>query len=106
MKKQLVCSLALLPVMAMANYPIEVSEDLTGTEVTYDVQNINYNMGGLLLRNHGAVPVRCQALFRNGPEAPRTRKVLVQPHTQTHLTAKFTREILRLRVDLKCEDEG
>lgn len=105
MKKLSALLLAVLPLGAFA-YSIEVTEKLTDTEITYDVQEVTYNMGGLLLRNHGPVAVRCEALFRNGPEAPRVRKVLLDPHSQKTLTAKFTREILRLRVELSCANAG
>ena len=105
MKKLIACCFAMLPLAAMA-YPIDVTDDVAGTDVTFDVQEINFNMSGVLVRNHGNVPVRCQATFRNGPEAPRTRKVLIKPHSESHLTAKFTREIMRLRVDLKCTNDA
>lgn len=103
MKKLCCIALSLLPMAALA-YPIEVQESLANTEITYYSQEITYDMAGILLTNHGTQPARCKAVFRNGPEAPRTRKVLVAPHSQSNINAKFTREILRLRINLSCEN--
>lgn len=93
--------LACLPLTAMA-YPIEVQRQMNGAEVSVTPQEIDHNMAALLLNNYGARAAECTAVFRNGPESPRTRKVFIEPGATSSLTAKFTRSIIRLRVKLDC----
>lgn len=101
--KRLSCALlALLPLTAMGAYPIEVETVLNGTEVSYSSQDISADMAALFVVNQGREPVRCTAVFRNGPEAPRTRKVSLKSGEDAGLTAKFTRDIIKLRVKLEC----
>lgn len=95
--------LALLPLTAMAaTYPIEVEQSLNGTEVTYSTQQVTDNMGAITLNNLGQTDAQCSARFRNGPEAPRTRKVLLKAGEQSNLTVNFTRSIIKLRIKLEC----
>ena len=104
--KKLSCALfALLPMGAFAAYPIDVESQLNGAEVSFSSQEISHDMAALFVVNQGRTAAQCTALFRNGPEAPRTRKVLLQPGQDASLTAKFTRDILRLRIKLTCEPQ-
>lgn len=105
MRKLSCAVLALLPLTAFGMYPIEVDSSLNGTEISYSTQEISNDMAVLLLANQGREPVRCSAVFRNGPEAPRTRKTLLQPGQEANLTTKFTRGIIKLRVKLECNPE-
>lgn len=102
MKKLSCALLALLPLTALAVYPIDVETQLNGTEVSYSSQEISGDMAALFVVNQGRSAVQCSAVFRNGPESPRTRKVLLQSGQDASLTAKFTRDILRLRIKLEC----
>lgn len=100
--KKLCCALiALLPLAAFA-YPIEVEKQFNGAEVSVTTQEIDHNMGAVLLYNYGETEAECKAVFRNGPEAPRTRKVLLAPGQNSNLTVKFARSIIKLRVQLTC----
>ncbi|MGE8496415.1 MAG: 3-phosphoglycerate kinase [Pseudomonas sp.] len=100
--KNLCCALLmLLPLGAMA-YPINLEKQLNGAEVSATTQEIDHNMGAVLLYNYGETEAECRAVFRNGPEAPRTRKVVLAPGQNSSLTMKFTRSIIRLRIDLTC----
>ena len=105
MKKLSCALLALLPLTAFGMYPIEVETVLNGTEVSHSTQNISDDMAALFLVNQGREPVRCTAVFRNGPEAPRTRKATLQSGQEASLTAKFTRGIIKLRVKLECQPQ-
>jgi hypothetical protein len=42
-------------------------------------------------------------VFRNGPEAPRTRKIEVAAGKFKNATAKFNRNIIKLRITLTCQ---
>ncbi|PTS83785.1 3-phosphoglycerate kinase [Pseudomonas sp. HMWF032] len=102
MKKLCCALLACLPLSVMA-YPIEVEKQLNGAEVAATTQEIDHNMGGLQLYNYGRAAAQCTALFRNGPEAPRTRKVRLSAGESSSLAVKFSRSIIKLRVKLTCE---
>lgn len=104
MKKLCFAVLSLLPLTAFA-YPIEVEKSLNGAEVSYDVQEVAPNIGAIFLTNQGETAARCQAVFRNGPEAPRTRRVLLQSGERANLNVRFTRDIMRLRIRLECNME-
>lgn len=100
--KKLCCLLfALLPLGAHA-YPIELDKQLNGAEVSASTQEIDHNMAALMLYNYGQSEAECSAVFRNGPEAPRTRRAVLAPGANTNLTVKFTRSVIRLRVSLTC----
>ncbi|MBU1332519.1 MAG: 3-phosphoglycerate kinase [Gammaproteobacteria bacterium] len=100
--KKLACALiALLPLSAFA-YPIDVERQLNGAEVSVSTQEVDHNIGAVVLYNYGQSQAQCSAVFRNGPEAPRTRKVSLEPGASSNLTMKFARSIIRLRVELTC----
>ncbi|MDP2245648.1 3-phosphoglycerate kinase [Pseudomonas sp.] len=100
--KNVCCALiALLPLVAFA-YPIELEKQFNGAEVSVTSQEIDHNMAAVLLYNYGQTEAECKAVFRNGPEAPRTRQVLLAPGQNSNLTVKFARSIIKLRVQLTC----
>ena len=93
--------LACLPLGAHA-YPIELEKQLNGAEVSATTQDIDHNMAGLMLYNYGQRDAECKAVFRNGPEAPRTRRSVLAAGASNNMTVKFTRSVIRLRIDLTC----
>ncbi|MCQ4314279.1 3-phosphoglycerate kinase [Pseudomonas stutzeri] len=99
-------SLAIIPLSALAvSYPVELEQELNGAEVLATTETIDRDMAGLLLQNFGERPVECTAVFRNGPEVPRTRRTTLASGERKPLTAKFKRDVIRLRVKLTCEPE-
>ena len=102
MKKICCLLLACLPFAAQA-YPIEVEKVLNGAEVSATTVEIDHNIAGLMLYNYGESRASCNAVFRNGPEAPRVRKVLLDGGASQNLTVKFTRSVIKLRIGLTCE---
>ncbi len=95
---------ALLPFAASAaSYPVDIDQQLNGAEVTVTPQVIDRDLTGLLLHNYGETAAVCTAVFRNGPEAPRTRRTELQPGERKALTSKFKRDVIRLRIKLTCE---
>lgn len=101
MKKLCCALLALLPLSALA-YPIDLEKQLNGAEVSATTQEIDHNMSAVLLYNYGETEAECKAVFRNGPDAPRTRKVVLAAGQNSNMTVKFNRSIIRLRVQLTC----
>jgi hypothetical protein len=99
-------SLAIIPLSALAvSYPVELEQELNGAEVLATTETIDRDMAGLVLQNFGERPVECTAVFRNGPEVPRTRRTTLAAGERKPLTAKFKRDVIRLRVKLTCEPE-
>ncbi|MET1079051.1 MAG: 3-phosphoglycerate kinase [Pseudomonas sp.] len=101
--RHLTCALLLLvPFEGFAAYPIEVEKQLNGAEISYATQDIDNDLGGLTLTNLGQAAASCSAVFRNGPEAPRTRKVILDAGQTNNLSVKFNRNIIKLRITLTC----
>ncbi|PYC27540.1 3-phosphoglycerate kinase [Aquipseudomonas alcaligenes] len=102
MKNCCLALLALLPLTALA-YPTELKKQMNGAEVSASIQQIDTNIGGLTLYNYGLTAAKCNAQFRNGPEAPRNRAAELKPGESVTQTVRFARNIIKLRVDLRCE---
>ena len=102
MKNCCLVLLALLPLTAAA-YPSELEKQMNGAEVSATVQQIDSNIGGLTLYNYGLTDAKCNAQFRNGPEAPRTRSAELKAGESVTQTVKFARNIIRLRVNVTCQ---
>ena len=96
--------LSLLPLSAFA-YPIDVDKHISGVQVDYTAHDTAYDIGSLTINNYGDVPAKCSAVFSNGPEAPRTRRVQVAAKSSANVTVKFNREVIKLRVKLSCEPQ-
>ncbi len=106
MKRVCFAALVIFPLSALAvSYPVELEQTLNGTEVLASTETIDRDMAGLVLQNLGAQSVECSAVFRNGPESPRTRRVTLAAGESKPMTAKFTREVIRLRIQLTCEPQ-
>ena len=106
MNKLCVVALAIFPLSALAvSYPVELEQTLNGAEVLASTETIDRDMAGLLLQNYGNRPVECNAVFRNGPEAPRTRHLTLLAGERKPMTAKFKRDVIRLRIKLTCEPQ-
>ncbi|KJK20178.1 3-phosphoglycerate kinase [Pseudomonas sp. NPDC087612] len=102
MKKCCAVLLALLPLTALA-YPIDVKKDIDGVKVDYTTYDTDRDIGSISVNNYGDVDAQCKVTFRNGPEAPRVRRVNVPAKKSVDATAKFNREIIKLRITLDCK---
>ncbi len=106
MKRVCFAALVIFPLSALAvSYPVELEQTLNGTEVLASTETIDRDMAGLVLQNLGKQSVECSAVFRNGPESPRTRRVALAAGESKPMTAKFKREVIRLRIQLTCEPQ-
>lgn len=102
MKKSCLALLLCMPAMAMA-YPIDVEKQLSGVKLDYATYATAYDIGAITLNNYGSQPAACRVMFRNGPEAPRVRRVTVPAGKSVDVTAKFNRQIIKLRISLDCK---
>jgi len=105
MKKCCAAILMCLPLGAMA-YPIDVEKQLEdGVKLDYTAYDTAYDIGAITLNNYGQVPAACKVMFRNGPEAPRVRRVNVPAGKSVDVTAKFNRQNIKLRISVNCTAE-
>jgi hypothetical protein len=102
MKKICCVVLAMLPLTAFA-YPIDVEKNLSGLKINYVTYDTTYDMGAITLDNYGDKAAECSVAFRNGPEAPRTRRVSLDAGKSADLSARFNREIIKLYITLSCK---
>ncbi|KAF0863501.1 3-phosphoglycerate kinase [Pseudomonas sp. LD120] len=102
MRKFCCVLLAMLPLSAWA-YPIDVQKQLNGLSIDYTAYDTDVDIGSIELNNFGSTDAVCSVVFRNGPEAPRTRKVEVVAGKSKNVTVKFNRKIIKLRLDLSCQ---
>ena len=106
MKRLCIAALVIFPLSAVAvSYPVELEQELNGAEVLASTETIDRDMAGLVLQNFGEGPVECTAVFRNGPEMPRTRRITLEAGESKPMTAKFKRDVIKLRVKLTCEPQ-
>lgn len=103
--KKLCCALIACVPLAVEAYPIELEKQFNGAEVSASTQEIDHNMAAVRVQNYGQQAASCKAVFRNGPEAPRTRSVKLAAGQSGNLTVKFARSIIRLRVQLDCQPQ-
>ncbi len=101
MKKLCLALAALLPLTAVA-YPVEMNKQMNGAEVSAKAEDIDTDIGSVMLYNYGEQAAQCKATFRNGPDAPRTRKAELAPGQSSNITVKFNRNVIKLRIDLVC----
>ena len=104
MKKMCAFLLLALPLTALA-YPIDVSKQFNGSEVSATAVEIDHNMVGLLLENYGKADASCVARFANGPESPRVRKATLAGGKRENLTVRFTRSVIHMRIELTCKPQ-
>lgn len=101
MRKICCVLLAMLPLTAWA-YPIEVEKQLNGLGIDYTTFDTDTDIGSIQVNNYGKTDALCTVVFRNGPESPRTRKLELAAGQSKNASVKFTRSIIRLRLELTC----
>lgn len=103
-KKMLAVLLLVLPGVALA-FPFEVEKQLNGAEIAVDTLDLGNNMPSVSLSNYGERAAVCKVRFRNGPEAPRTRRARVAAGETAHLTARFNNTVIKMRVQVECKQD-
>ena len=97
-------SLALFAVAAMA-FPTDLELDVGGLNVEA-LTHIDGRVALVRVSNHESCAVRCEAVFRNGPEISRARRAVIDPADTAVLSWTPRREVVRLRVELSCAPDG
>ncbi len=87
-----------------APFPIEIMGDLGGLEIAVEAGHTGIDAYVKLTSSHDA-PVRCNVLFRNGPES-RQRSAQLAPHKPRMVVGGLRRKVLRLRVSLTCDPDS
>ncbi|MGY4532578.1 hypothetical protein ACVW0Y_001702 [Pseudomonas sp. TE3786] len=107
MNKIVSIALLALPLSAFSlsarAFPIELEKTMNGAEVSASTQEVDFNMGAVQLYNYGQAAAECKAVFRNGPEAPRSRKVTLPPGKDALLTGRFTSQVIKMRIKVTCK---
>lgn len=99
----LVCSLLLgWPAShALANFPIDLKTDMNDEDVQASTMSSG-NTTILELANNTSKKMFCEATFRTGPDFPKVRKQSIEPMKKVILNYTSSREIIRMKVDVKC----
>ena len=91
----------LLPMSGRAaDAPIELEQSIDGLRidvVTGWIEGVAYAR----LENRSPAAALCEAEFRNGPES-RLRRSRLEPGEARTLTFQPSRQVLRLRIELRC----
>lgn len=104
MKNITIMLLLAMPSVAFA-FPFEVEKQLNGAEISINTLDLGNNMPSVSLSNYGTRAAVCKVRFRNGPEAPRTRKARVASGETAHLTARFNSTVIKMRVLVECKQD-
>ena len=83
--------------------PDRCGKHLNGLSINYTAYDTDADIGSIQVNNYGSTDAACTVVFRNGPEAPRTRKIEVAAGKFKNTTAKFNRNIIKLRIELTCK---
>jgi len=81
------------------------------TDLVVDVGELNIEavaitdgrLAGVRVTNRETFPVRCSAVFRNGPETGRARGTVIASAETRNLTWIPQRQVVRMRIELSCE---
>lgn len=84
------------------SFPFEVAENIEGVEIAVDTMDLGDNNAAVSLENYGAVAAQCKVRFRSGPGVPVNRSARVGAGQKVHVTAGFSRQVIRMRVDVNC----
>lgn len=87
-----------------APFPIEIMGDLGGLEIAVEAGYTGVDAYVRLLSSHDT-PVRCNVLFRNGPES-RRRSTRLTAHQARTVVGGLRRKVVRLRISLTCDPDS
>ncbi|QEY58634.1 3-phosphoglycerate kinase [Pseudomonas sp. C27(2019)] len=103
--RKLTLLLALMFPVAVLAFPFDVEKTLNGAQIAVDTLALSDNLASASLSNYGQRDAVCKVRFRNGPEAPRTRKTRVRAGETAHVTARFNSTVIRMRVNVECKQD-
>ncbi len=102
MRKALFFALGLAWSAGAWAWPVDLNLETNGLEITAQVDQIG-DSAVVRLTNYATVTVRCELVFRNGPETPRTRQVVLEPGDARPVSYRPQRTVVRLRIEGWCE---
>jgi hypothetical protein len=83
-------------------YPVDLEFERNGLDVMAMVDQVGAQTI-VRVTNGEAFPVRCEAIFRNGPEQSRARRAVLQPGDTRPFAFAPNRTVVRMRVQVWCE---
>jgi hypothetical protein len=83
-------------------YPVDLEFERNGLDVAAVLDQVGAQTI-VRLTNGESFPVRCEAVFRNGPEQSRSRRAVLEPGDTRPLTFTPNRTVVRMRVEVWCE---
>lgn len=96
-------SLALLAGTAAA-HPVDLETDAGSLNIAA-VVHTDGRVTAVRVTNNDTMVIRCEAVFRNGPEVGRARRAIIEPGGSAALSWTPRRTVVRLRVELRCEPQ-
>lgn len=84
-------------------FPFEVEESMKGVAVAVSTMDLGDNMGAVTLENYGETAAQCSVRFRGGPGVPVNRKARIEAGQTANVTAGFNQQVIRMRVDVRCQ---
>jgi len=100
--KAVVFAAAILISAGVSAFSFEVNKQLNGLQISVDTMDLGDNLAAVTLYNYGEQEAQCSVRFQSGPQAPRTRKARVAVQQTVNLTASFSNQVIRMRVQVKC----
>jgi hypothetical protein len=85
-----------------AAHPVDLEIDAGSLNIAA-VVHTDGRVTAVRVANQEALAIRCDAVFRNGPEVARTRRAIIAPGDSAALSWTPRRTVVRLRVELRCE---
>ena len=101
--KILSCGILLAISMSATAYPIDVQKKLNGLDIDFNEYDTASDMASIRINNYGTVDAACKVTFRHGPDLPKTKHIQVAAKSHKIATAKFTRAIINMHIQLTCE---
>jgi len=102
MRRTLLWAVLLGWTTAALAYAVEMEVERNGLDIFAEIDQVGVQTI-VRVRNGESFPVRCEAVFRNGPEMSRARRATVEPGATRPFTFVPKRDVVRLRVEVWCE---
>jgi hypothetical protein len=100
---RLIAALVLMTMAgAAAAFPVDLEVDAGELRIGTIVHSDGH-IAVVRVTNDEDVTVRCDAVFRNGPEVGRERNAIIEPSASAALSWTPRREVVRLRIELTCQ---
>jgi len=102
MRRTLIWALLLGWTTAALAYAVEMKVERNGLDIFAEIDQVGVQTI-VRVRNGESFPVRCEAVFRNGPEMSRSRRATVEAGETLPFTFVPKRDVVRLKVEVWCE---